>query len=408
LAMVYRQLSLTVISQGVWSLLGMIVSLAAARVLSVEEFGWFTVGATGRLFLLSIAGALLITPMTVIGGGLQVQKAALQSLFDKVNGMLIPVVAVILCMTLVASLLIDVPVWAFGIYAAGGLAVELQRRIIMIEQRLGRDLLGGITNVIGVVGGYAILTLQGFMSAWGAFLVVGMVNLIWVAADKGGGWLRFNGLGSEHWFEFWKIGKWILGNNVAGYLYNQMALFYTLALVGVSGVAILEMGRQLMAVAQVLLLGMASFWQPRLARQVYDDSPVIFVKRVWRISLGQTVLILVVIAIFLVIAPTLLEVVLPDKASSYGSAIEIAWIMGLAMLLQSLWQHVSYASAVLGKPEYGFWGRLAVVGLLLPVGYFLTATDGVNGAAWTRVLGEGAFLFFASIALHNAAKKCPR
>ena len=98
-------------------------------------------------------------------------------------------------------------------------------------------------------------------------------------------------------------------------------------LLGPSGVAILEIGRQMVGVVQTLMLGMANYWQPILSRSVAKNTIDTFVRDVVRATLNQTVIGTLSIIILLTTLPYLLPLFFADKAVEYINSIQVAWII---------------------------------------------------------------------------------
>lgn len=392
-------------SQGLWSGLSFLVAIVVMRYTSMEAFGWFTIGVAVKQFLLMPLSAVVLTPLTVASGRQAVDNLRDRNLHHNVIGIFQVISAVFLLLSLAVGWIFAQPAIQFAVFVVGGLAVELQRRINFISARSSRDLIGGIVNAGGVLVGLLLLKEFNELTVPNVFLIVGSVNLLWAISCDLRHWLTYSTqLATSELIELWKIGRWALGSNVAGYVYSQASTFYTLFIVGPAGVAILELGRQLVTVVQVLMQGMANIWQPILARTAATEGPRQLIRQVWRITRNQTAMAAVVLMVILVTIPYLLPLLIPGKEHDYQLAIPIAWITALALLLQMLWQHASFSVIALGKPEYGFITRIAAVLVLLPIGFALTYFDGVTGAAWSRVIGEAFVLVVTTMMLYRAAK----
>jgi O-antigen/teichoic acid export membrane protein len=350
-----------------------------------------------------VLGALILTPLTVVvgrrGGGSGESDRILRATVLLLRG-----VAVV-------GVLLSVAVWALSgwpavelaVFVAGGLAVELQRRVNFIVNRVRHDLIGGAVMLIGCLAGPILLAAAGALTLTRAALVVGALQVGWAVVCGWRYWAAFpRTRETRALLDLWRVGRWGLASNVAGYLYAYLGLFLTLSLIGAAGVAVLELGRQLIMPVQVLLLGTANAWHPTLARSAQNDPPRRFVREVWRFTRLQSVAGGGLLVVLLIAGPSLLPLLVPGKEAVYASSPEVAWILGGAMMCQLVWQHASFGIIALGKPEYGFLTRLITVAGLAPIGYVLTDRFAVQGAAWTVLLGEAVVLVL-SVALFQRA-----
>ena len=278
------------LAQGFWSASSFLVALYLARHLSVEEFGFYAIGLAGRMLFTTILGALIITPLTVISSGCSDADQRARIIKSTVNVIQIASLIIFLS-TFLGELWWDGAIVSFGVYAIGGIALELQRRINFIQGFVHQDLIGGAWNTVGALTGLAILQWRGALNLETIFLILGFIGIAWVVC-----------VGREHWLsiptkinsslakEYWNIGRWVMGSNMFGYTYSQMSMFLTLDLIGAAGVAVLELGRQLVSFVQIIMGGMANLLQTRLAKSARHATPEVFVREVWEMTRFQTLL----------------------------------------------------------------------------------------------------------------------
>ncbi|WDT80451.1 MAG: hypothetical protein MPW14_01180 [Candidatus Manganitrophus sp.] len=236
------QWRLAVLAQGLWSAASFLVTMYLVRSLAVHDFGMFAVGVSTRYFFLMILSALAISPMLVISSRRVVNNQKIPFW---------PQLFLVLRSFFFISVLISIfvgrlngwPAVEFIIFIFGGLAVELQRRINFIHQRISQDFVGGLVSIAGTIGSLFLLQKYGFFTLANIFLVLGLVNFLWACQSGWGYWLRPS-VPSEiaDLNEVWKIGRWGLGTNLAGYAYTQVSTFLTLGLIGTAGVAVLGIG----------------------------------------------------------------------------------------------------------------------------------------------------------------------
>lgn len=391
------------LAQAFWSASSFLVALYLARHLSVEEFGLYAIGVAGKMLFISILGALVISPLTVISG--RYSDAAERSRIIKSTVNVLQVASlIVLLSTLLGELWWDQPIVSFGIYVIGGITVELQRRINFIQGLVHRDLIGGAWNTVGALAGLAILEGRGALNLEIVFLILGFIGLAWVIYIGRDHWLsvptKFDGSLAK---EFWDIGRWGMGSNMFGYLYAQVSTFLTFGLIGVAGVAVLELGRQLVNFVQIIMGGMANLLHTRLAKSARHATPEVFVREVWEMSGFQTLLGTALLLPVAWASQTVIPLLVPGKEYDYALVSTVTWITAAAMICQLLWQHPSFGVIALGKPAYGFLTRATTTAILIPIAYGLTVRFGVVGAAWSRVLGEAIVLVLSTVMLYRAA-----
>lgn len=395
--------SVSIVSQGLWSGTNLIVALALVRALPMVEFGWFGVALAIKQSFIMIAVALVITPMTLLAAKIIDREEKLKFLSEFLHPVLVSLVlGCILALGL--STILAISIFPLMLFVAGGVAVEIIRRTNFILGDIKTDIFGGILTLVGTIGAMIILSGQGRLDLNSGLCLVGLVNLAWVLQGVVPMW-RPPPL-SEYGKIFancWTHGRWVLASNVLGYCYAQFATFMTLGVIGPSGVAVLELGRQCVSLTQVLLQGTANLWFPKISQSSVTLSPKKFLAEVCALTVYQTSIGILLLGMVLIGLPFLLPILVPGREEAYAASIPVAWIMAAAMIGQMLWQHPSFATFALGKPEYGFFNRLIATIIVIPAGYVLTIQFGVFGAAWVRVLGEFVIFGISVMTLLRAA-----
>lgn len=397
-------LLLGVSSQGAWSVLSFVLTLALARYLTLHDFGWYATAVNARLFILTFVGSLLVTPLTVLSA--QSKELATgpsweATIIDVAKFTSIALILIGAAFSAGTSL----PGLEFAVFAIGGVAVEIQRRLNFVHDRVRSDLAGGVLQLAGTVGTLVVIHVFGLLTLRSALAVIGFMGILWAAVCGSERWLRWPQMVDRiRLGRIWSIGSWVLGSGLTGYGYAQTYFFLTLYIVGPVGAAILELGRQLVALAQILIVAMANMSQPKLAKSAADNSPDTFRRFVWLTARRQTLTGGILLLGLLIVTPHMLPLLFPGKEDSYDQVITVSWILAAAAIFQLLWQHPSFAAIALGKPQYGFASRLAILVVLVPVGYFMTMGFGLYGAAWVRALAEAAYFVLAALMLNRAVK----
>ena len=399
----HRAWQSALLAQTFWSALSFLVALFLARHLSVEEFGLYAIGVSGKMFFITILGALVITPLTVLSGRYSESVERSRIIVGTVNMLQVASLFVFL-FALFGELWWEQPVVSFGVYVIGGITVELQRRINFIQGFIHRDLIGGAWNTIGALASLAMLEWRGALNLDTIFLILGFIGLAWVVY-----------IGRDHWLsiptnfnrsiakDFWDIGRWGMGSNLFGYLYSQVSTFLTFGLIGATGVAVLELGRQLVNFTQIIMGGMANLLHARLAKSARHATPDMFVREVWEMTTFQTLLGAALLVPVAWASQIIIPLLVPGKEYDYALVSIVTWITAAALICQLLWQHPSFGIIALGKPSYGFLTRATTTVILIPIAYGFTAKFGVVGAAWSKVFGEALVFVLSTVMLYRAA-----
>lgn len=395
---------LAIVSQGLWSGTTFLVAIYLARHLSIEEFGGYAIVMAGKLFCISILGAVLITPLTVICGQTTDQILRQETLQGAIAALQIALAVLIIP-------IVSLALWRWGqlafsssIFVMGGVIVELQRRINFIQDATHRDFWGGAWTLGGSLALLAALKWVDHFNLSNVLTSLGLIGLIWAIRSDWAHWVSVPPIKCLTVLkEFWRIGRWGIGSNLLGYVYSQASTFLTLGLIGVSGVATLELSRQLVAFVQIIMSGMANLWHPKLALIAKKDLPGLFIREIWKVTRIQTLVGTILVVASALASPFILPLVVPGKEQTYSMVPTVAWILGCAVVFQLLWQHPSFGVIALGKPNYGFLTKMTAAGLSIPVGYVLTSAFGVVGAAWSRVLAELLIFSVSVLAMYRVA-----
>ena len=393
----------SILAQGLWSGTNFLVALILIRHFSLSDFGWFGFILTIRLGFIMLFAALVISPMIVIAGryhDLRDKQSFLIKLLQPFQMLLF----LVLMVGLFVAPFFPFSLFAYLMFIIGGITMEIQRRIHFILEQGHQDLFGGGFVLLVSIGG--ILTLANFdlLSLPRVLAWFGVTQFLWAIASGARIWLQLpRTIDFRPYQECWKIGRWDLGSTAFGFSYSQFMTFATLGFLGPTGLAVLELGRQIVAPLQVILFGAGNIYSTRLAKKVAHTPRNVLLSEIWKLTKYQTLVGIVVQLLILLSLPLLLPWLVPGKEDAYSLSITIAWILGGAMVFQLLWQNPSFGLVLFGKPNYGFYTRALVTVIIIPVGYVLTKGFGVLGAAWIRLIGECLVFLFSTFFLYRAA-----
>jgi len=141
------RLSVSIISQIVWSAFSFIISILLVRYLSIDEYGWYAIILAVRQFALLLLGALVLTPVTVIIGKKHSKIGQLDEILRWVSKVLQLILILVVLLGWLIGVAMDVSSLPVSIFIVGSIATEMQRRICYINQRYLSDLTGGVFNL---------------------------------------------------------------------------------------------------------------------------------------------------------------------------------------------------------------------------------------------------------------------
>lgn len=278
---------------------------------------------------------------------------------------------------------------AFAVFLIGGIAIDIQRRFLYLDERQISDLVGAIYNLVMTLMCIVVMYSLRALEFDTTYLCIGCVAMSWVFISNHKVWITsIRKIDFTALLRLWRIGRWGLASNIAGYIYSRVNTYYTLLLIGPAGVAVLELGRQMVSVAQVYLLGMANYWQPRLAKMAKSVPLQDYNKRLLKITLIQSIagagLLVFALAMFWWIVPR----VFPSGGAEYQDSFGVALVFSGAMLCQLLYQHISFSIYAFDKAYMSFLARAVASIITLAIVFPVIDQFGLMGAAWTWTLGE--------------------
>jgi O-antigen/teichoic acid export membrane protein len=336
---------------------------------------------------MAVSAALFVTPMTVIVSQAGEQsEAQLQSIVDIIRCFLLSVFVVV---TIVGNL------WdgwqlalALGIFFCGGLALDIGRRIDYLNRQWSKDLAGSVSVFVMTLCGLWWINRSGLMSLPFAISVIGGAQITWVFLSSGRIWFRGRFVGNFHILnELWRRGQWGLAAAGASYGYMQASTFIVFVMVGSTGVALIEISRQLMMPIQIYMTGMANAFHPRISKKCLGELNVLLptIFRITALQFGIGIILVVVIVLF---AEQILQLFVGEKFSSYEDAVPFVVIWGAIMLTQMAWQHASFGLYSLSKFKSFFLNRFIPMVIIMPITWWATLLWSEAGALWARCLAE--------------------
>lgn len=252
-----------------------------ARVLGPSEFGAFVLVITGLLFATSIQYCLISQPHHIL--------AASQDRDDYVRytsstaGQQFLLAAAFAVLALSAAGVVRLAGWGGAtlllVFAPVVFAWQFQeftRRVFYTEGRLVTAIANDVVSYGGQVVGLVILWRLGHLSAVTGLAVIGITSA--TAAALGAWQLRSRfSLGHVRhgaaYRENWKLGKWLLGGNLASWTSGQLYPLLAAAFVGLAATGAMRAMQTILGPTNVLLIGMDTALTPAAARAYSEGGP---------------------------------------------------------------------------------------------------------------------------------------
>ncbi len=401
-----------VIGSAVWagadqaavSLARFAVAWTLARWANSEEYGTFVV-CTSILLLLEILQAALVTlPLTILGADKELpdlrRLVAVSGALQLSLGFGL-MLALVVGTPLLSRLFLHDRGQAALVATAAALpflqGAEFARRVLLTRSRWRRAfvnsaILGAVQIV--AVGLLAVLGLQLGSRAW-----LTARNAIWLSALAGAlactyglhqirDAIAWSLAGTRPLLrEAWAFGRWILGSRVGEGVLNHAHGLVVAHLVGTAGAAAFEAPRLVVAPLQVLFFALINLILPRSVRAAREGPRTL--AGVLYPALGMVLLTSGLYAACVLAWPGAFLQLL--YAGQYADvAVLRLWavihvIMGVRVIL-------GLVLFVTRRSDLLMHAMLASGTLALVAAFPLTLAQGAAGAAWARLIGEGALL----------------
>jgi len=389
------KLVITLFSQAGWSGINFIVTAVMARHTDPSVFGVFGLYLAFKRGVIAFTGGALVLPLTVISSRLETAES--DFFVHKLVNTLYIIAVIILLLVMVVGYWFGGQFLALAVFLIGAVLLEVIRRLAYIKRRVKTDAAGAVVNCLVVLAVFYLLIKKDALSVPVAAGSMGLVYIFWGVLSGPKIHFRKGFLTCSDVKNIWNVGSWSLASNFFAYVYSEINTFYTFLLIGSPGVAVLELGRQFVAVLQPILFGMANYFHPIIAASASRDRMDVFTGKLIKLTAAQVLIGAAVIVGMLLAGPYLLTIILGRPVKEYQNVLPIAAILGTGAILRVGWQQPGFAMITLGYPKYTFTARAAGAVLAVSIGYVLTRQMGVLGAAWTKCLGDVLILIFSTV-----------
>ena len=400
--------------QAIVSAANFVMGLLLARYLGPAGYGEFVLSYNVVLFVAGIQGAMIVSPMMVIGAALPGAHSKAYFSAILVEQLLFSTVflVVLLVALSVASQLapqwgLDALLWPLVFAAAGFLCQDFSRRYLFVQNRAGSALINDL-----VTHGLRCALLVGLGLALGlttrnAFWVIGCTCVAGVLASAA--------LSSKRWSvafpsrgslvsvagEHWNFGKWLLAEIMLYWCGSQLVIYVAAHMISVSTVGAISAGQNIIGAANVLFLALENL-VPSRAAYMYahrgEEGLKRYLRRVTVLGAAGTLVIVAVGAIWAEFWLALL----------YGSAYRgdgwiVAW-WGAFYLLGFIQRPLSAGLRVFGYTKGIFLGTAASAVVAVSVSYPLIRLAGVKGTMLALCMVQAAALLVMAVSFRKALR----
>ena len=388
----------SIADQTLLSGLNFLVGVLAARVLGVEDFGFFAL----ILIIVNLTGSaweyLLTTPMMTLAGSRPKRSAAyfqavlrlglIASIIGAVS--VAAIVALLLVMRsepVSASLVIAVTVLAFGQNLLSKLRAMLfacRRNARALTIDVVRFLLLGLAIAILLAGPWTVDATALFMLLGLSCIVVLIPDAIASTRVRVPAAMYRNVLGRH-----WSFAKWLL--LMMALMMGQEQLLWLIAgfQLGDAAVGALRVGQYLLGTTHVILYAL-EYFMPRNAAEHHqaggEDRLRDYLVRQTTIYATVLGLILIVVAIF---AEPILALVFGPEYAEFAVYTRILAIYYFLSTIRSIWER--YLRTI-ERTDLLFWSFAVSAAGALAMIYPAMAIWGTAGVAWTIVAGQAIAL----------------
>lgn len=406
-----KEIVLTLIDQGTYSLTSFATAITIGRFCSKEDYGLFSLGMIGILFVLDIQGALLSTPYTM-----HASQTGAPRLKEQTGSLLVHQT---LLMALIVTVLSLVYVFAQGqlfpvahkplleaiIWVSAPLLMRDQiRRVCLARSRTGTliavDVLAGVLQLTGLFW----LIQENRLSIPAIYLVIGVANgmaiLFWIYVSRG----EFRISPSRIWPDlksYLNMGKWIFGSGLiwgAGlYLYPWLLTVYH----GAAAAGVWAACNGTVGLIGPLCQGIQNYATPVLARSYSSGG----IERLRAAAARTSVYFGVPVGVYALILSTFGEDVVKGlygpQYSGYGLIIGLlAW----SQLFVSLSFGYSRSMFTLGEANKDFYINLLNPFIMVLIGVPATIEYGPLGSAIGLVLANLFSLLLRMLLFRNISR----
>lgn len=378
-----RSVLIALVDQAIISGTSFLHLIAAARCLTMEDFGAFNLAWAILLFMGSIHHALILQPLAVLFAEYAPQPAKAYLFRIEQWHRWLPML--ILPAGIGAALF---PTWAGIILTTAisclfRMASEHERRTAYVLNDSGRALV--IDSIcygpLGIAAAWCLwrpmpLTIE---------IVILAPALPALAAWLAGIWLfkpariPDNGTKPEHpILAHWNFGKWALLSTIAMYASSQIYPFLIAGYLSLREVAQLAASRSILGIVNVIYSGLEAYYIPQTRRSFVEGGWQNLKRTIFIMTLVHLFLLLPIVGFFMLFSRFLLGLIYPSDGYTEG-----AWmleLMAIIFIFQIANRIPGIALNAMKQPQYGALAYISAAMATVALGPTVVQVWGVQGA----------------------------
>ncbi len=407
-----RNVVLSMFDQTIVSGTSFLTTIMIGRVCGAEELGIYSLAFTFVVLATNLQTAVFTTPYTIYATRLprsERREYAGTVLMHCVILMAAATTLLVLAgfgwMLLGTKSPLSPVIWMLAAAMPLLLLREFVRRFAFAHLQILSVLALDVALAVIQIGGLMILLLNGWLSAFSVYLVMGMacaiaggVTLLLMKADFSVGLARV----IPELKRSWLLGRWIVASRVTA-LFQTYAVYWLLALlVSTAQTGIYSASMVVLLAANPFVIGIGNILEPRAAQAMAEGGVRELSRVVWKATLllGGVMGLYCVLVVFAggSIVAWLYQ------GSEYANQGPTVAVLALAALVNAWETGAVHGLRVLERPDLSFRGGFLSLGITLVVGILLVRPLGTLGAACAILAGDAAAATVRWIAYSRLSK----
>ena len=192
----------------------------------------------------------------------------------------------------------------------------------------------------------------------------------------------------------WCFGKWLLGGSIADHSSNQIYIYMTGILLSASMAGVLGAARNILGLANIILLGLDNWLNPTASIQFAKNGKGALNRLLVRVSIWGGAVIGAYCLVASLFSQVLLDLLYRNIYSGYGMIVTLFALQTIVIFSVRM---PTYGIRAVRKPQYLFIGKLISALFALPATIFLVKHFGIYGACSGMILGQ--LIIFAALTL---------
>ncbi len=376
-----------------------LTTLVAARALTVESFGEFSLALLGTLFLSNLHRAVFTQPMNVLGATDSVERLSSRLRAQlRAHTVAFPLAGIFLA-ALATWFFPSAALWAAAVFNACALFLQdTLRRYWYTRGEIRHALANDVLSYSGQLLALATLLVLGYVNAVTVFLAMGASSLIafvlgvrTLPVERSASDFTVASMLAEHW----PMARWLVLTALAVWGAGQVYPFLVAPL-GPEVVAGFAACRNLLNAVGPIIQSLGNYVPSRIAALLASGNGRAVSQHLQTMLLQTVPVAIVFVALIQGFAQELLHIVFAGK---YDAAAGLLRILSLGTLCSLLGSLLGAYSLAFQDSRASFIANLCATVLTFTVGVALVSGYGVVGAAVGNVISLSLALLVQAVLL---------